>query len=191
MKRLYYLRHGQSQANVDGVYAGWSDSPLTETGRQQAHQAAEVAKRLQIEKIFSSDLSRALETAEIVADALGMQRNEVIKTRKLREGGVGELAGKEDRGIPGTPNENMPGWDHYSQTKNNSMGVEYIGDLRQRLQDFLDELDMYPEETVLLVGHDVAGLTLREVLLRQYDDVFRQPSFPNGRILRLPEGEIV
>ena len=49
---VYVLRHGQSEANRDGVCAGWADSPLTELGIQHAKNAGKMLRGIKFDKIF-------------------------------------------------------------------------------------------------------------------------------------------
>lgn len=72
MTRLLLIRHGQSTANIAGVFAGHLDYPLTELGRQQVELTAEyIASQYTVDKVYASDLSRARETGEIAARKLG------------------------------------------------------------------------------------------------------------------------
>ncbi|MEI6710902.1 MAG: phosphoglycerate mutase family protein [bacterium] len=71
---LYFLRHGQTLANLNGNFAGQKDnSPLTDLGIQQAKDAAKAWKQqnIQLDKIVSSPLIRARKTAEIFAEGIG------------------------------------------------------------------------------------------------------------------------
>lgn len=65
------MRHGETDANVAGVVSGQTDSKLTERGRAQARAARDPARALSISDIVASPLTRALETAEIIAAATG------------------------------------------------------------------------------------------------------------------------
>ena len=69
MKRLYLLRHGQTEFNVKKLVQGRCDSPLTVLGRQQAQAAAEWLKAHGVvpDKVVSSPLGRAMDTASLVA----------------------------------------------------------------------------------------------------------------------------
>lgn len=69
MKRLYLLRHGQTEFNVKKLVQGRCDSPLTDLGRQQAQAAAEWLKAHSVvpDKVVSSPLGRAMDTASLVA----------------------------------------------------------------------------------------------------------------------------
>jgi probable phosphoglycerate mutase len=70
---LYVLRHGQTDWNVQMRLQGSTDIPLNETGRAQAHVAAKILAGEGITKIIASPLSRALETAQIVGAASGLE----------------------------------------------------------------------------------------------------------------------
>ena len=73
--RLYLVRHGESEANVAGVLQGQTHGALTATGRDAAARLGRALASLSVAKrptaIFTSDLRRAVETAEIIAEALG------------------------------------------------------------------------------------------------------------------------
>ena len=91
LTRLIVLRHGETLWNLEGRYQGHLDSPLTELGLKQAHA---LAKRLQAEAfstIYTSDLGRALQTAEIISQATGRK---LIPHEGLRERHLGVFQGK-------------------------------------------------------------------------------------------------
>jgi broad specificity phosphatase PhoE len=88
--RYVIVRHGESEANVQHVFAGQSDSPLTATGRRQAEAVAAALGREPIERVISSDLSRARDTAAAIARRHNLR---VETTDALREWDVGELVG--------------------------------------------------------------------------------------------------
>ncbi|MBQ9085933.1 MAG: histidine phosphatase family protein [Clostridia bacterium] len=83
MTKLILLRHGQSLANADHLFAGHSDFDLSEFGRAQAQMTASyLLKHERIDKIYASDLLRAYHTACPVGDAFGLP---VVKDTGLRE----------------------------------------------------------------------------------------------------------
>lgn len=93
---LLFIRHGQSMANVSGVFAGHLDVPLSELGRKQAEELKEyLLSKYKIDAIYSSDLSRAYETALPIAMALGLS---IQKDSALREidGGKWEGLSQEE-----------------------------------------------------------------------------------------------
>lgn len=93
MARLYYVRHGESEANTSNVFAGGSNnSRLTKRGRLQAAQSARSLPK-DIQYIISSPLSRATETAEIIAAQIGFDAKRIKIDERLREYDVGTAEG--------------------------------------------------------------------------------------------------
>ena len=90
-KRLLLVRHGESIWNAEGRWQGSADPPLSDAGRAQAAQLAELLRDENIDAVVTSDLVRAAETAEIVARALGVPA--VVVEARLRERDVGEISG--------------------------------------------------------------------------------------------------
>ena len=90
MTTLIVARHGETDWNFERRWQGHSDTPLNETGRAQARGLAASLAGRGIEAVYSSDLARARETAEIVAATLGL---EVRLDPRLREVDVGEWSG--------------------------------------------------------------------------------------------------
>ena len=75
MKTIYFVRHGEAQANIDGLLAGAkTDSPLTVKGEAQAHDLAATLASKPVDLIVASPLIRAMKTAEIIAGQLGYQQ---------------------------------------------------------------------------------------------------------------------
>ena len=72
LRRLILLRHGQTDYNIDGRMQGHIDSNLTAEGHDQAAAAAPVLAELAPDRVISSDLRRAVDTAEVVAAACGL-----------------------------------------------------------------------------------------------------------------------
>ncbi len=72
MTTLLLVRHGETDWNADGRLQGQTDRPLSEFGRRQARQLAEELAGEELDAIYASDLARARETAQIVAERLGL-----------------------------------------------------------------------------------------------------------------------
>ena len=93
MTTILLIRHGQSEANLTGVFAGNYDSPLVELGFKQAEKTAEfIAENYKVDKVYASDLIRAFETGKTVANKLGL---EVIPEPGMREIRAGKWEGIE------------------------------------------------------------------------------------------------
>jgi len=84
-------RHGETNDNLEPYrFQGWTDTPLNDTGRRQAHELADRVAGDGIASLWASDLSRARETAEIVGARIGM---ETALDARLREGARGRWEG--------------------------------------------------------------------------------------------------
>ncbi len=90
MTTILLARHGETEWNRSGRYQGWADPPLNDTGRAQARSLAEQLRATPFDAVYSSDLRRARETAEIVAAPHGVP---VATDPGLREVNVGEWSG--------------------------------------------------------------------------------------------------
>ncbi|HEV7701073.1 MAG TPA: histidine phosphatase family protein [Pyrinomonadaceae bacterium] len=88
--RLYFIRHGQSAGNAEGRFGGHGPTPLSPLGVQQAERTARLLVNEGIEAIYSSDLPRAIQTAQPLASSLGLQ---IHATPAFRERHVGVLEG--------------------------------------------------------------------------------------------------
>lgn len=87
-KKIYLVRHGADDETIRG---GWSDHPLTGEGVTQAEKLADfVDWNLPVRQLYSSDLRRAMQTAEPIAQRLGLP---IIPAPEFRETNNGELAG--------------------------------------------------------------------------------------------------
>lgn len=134
---LYIIRHGQSTYNAQHLLAGSTDIPLTDLGRQQAHDAGVKARSLGINMIVSSPLQRAHETANIIADEIGYPKESIITDDRLRERHFGILEGTEwsARSIVDTPD------------------LEPREAVLARAAAMLDYARSYPDNTILFVAH--------------------------------------
>jgi probable phosphoglycerate mutase len=86
MKTIYFVRHGETEANAKGLLAGSRvDSPLTDLGRQQARERATELAHMHVDTMVTSPLLRASETARIIADGIGyegpVEQNELLVER--------------------------------------------------------------------------------------------------------------
>jgi probable phosphoglycerate mutase len=88
---IFLARHGETEWNRIGRWQGKTDIPLSEVGRAQASALADRLRGRTITEVYTSDLSRARETAEIVARALGVPRLSIDP--RLRERGFGCFEG--------------------------------------------------------------------------------------------------
>ena len=163
MARLLIVRHGQSESNATGYLAGHADVGLTDLGRQQAQALARRLADVPIDVAYSSDLSRASETAQIILQGRDIS---LITTQQIREkhSGVFEGLTMEERksrypelyaaSLAKDLDFVPPGGESYRQVSARMAG--FVADIRQRYQD----------ETVLIVGH---GGSLRSAIVTLLD----------------------
>lgn len=168
MTRLYFVRHGQSVLNAQQILAGHIDTPLTETGRGQAKSAGAEARGLAIDCIVSSPLSRARETARIVAGEIDLPIDKIELNHLVAERYYGALQGEP--------------WDGAAHI-DNEPGVEPIDAVLERAREAYAYVQTLPYETVLIASHGTFGLALRAVIAGQstFEDV---DDLPNAQIIR-------
>ncbi len=91
---LILIRHGKSEFNLKKIFSGWLDAPLADQGKEEAHHAAENLRGFHFDMAFTSELSRAQDTLEIVLDDLKQSEIPIIKDKALNERHYGDLQGK-------------------------------------------------------------------------------------------------
>lgn len=94
-RMMVLVRHGQSEWNLKNLFTGWKDPGLTETGIAEAETAARLmAERgMNFDIAFTSALSRAQRTCQIILDGIGQANLETIRDEALNERDYGDLAG--------------------------------------------------------------------------------------------------
>lgn len=93
MSLLVIVRHGQSQWNLENRFTGDVDVPLTETGRNEAHAAGNKIRSIVFDEAFTSLLSRAQETLNIILTDIAQTQVHVTKDSALNERFYGDLQG--------------------------------------------------------------------------------------------------
>jgi broad specificity phosphatase PhoE len=90
LKRIFIFRHGETAWNVEGRFQGHTDIPLNDNGRAQATLLIPKLREAGIQSILTSDLSRARETAQIIAAPLAIP---IFEDERIREAFLGEAQG--------------------------------------------------------------------------------------------------
>ncbi len=93
MKHVVLIRHGESQWNLENRFTGWVDVPLSPKGEQEAREAGEKLRAFRFDQAFTSVLTRAIRTLEIVLDVIGQPGLPVEQNQALNERMYGELQG--------------------------------------------------------------------------------------------------
>jgi broad specificity phosphatase PhoE len=148
MTTLLLVRHGETDWNRVGRWQGGSDTQLNDLGREQARALADQLDG-DIDVVYSSDLARARETAEIVAAKLGL---EVRLDPRLRERGFGGW-----EGLTTTEIEDRFGDAHRRWLAGEGAGAddaETFEDFSARVNHFLADLvRLHPDDEVLVISH--------------------------------------
>ncbi|ANY05420.1 histidine phosphatase family protein [Pseudonocardia sp. HH130630-07] len=160
LSRLTLLRHGQTEYNAGGRMQGHLDTRLTERGRAQAAAAAPLLAGFPFDRIITSDLSRAHDTASAVAGATGLP---LSVDKRLRETHLGDWQGRTVDEIEADEAGAIARW--RSDPRWAPPGGESRVDVVDRSMPVVDELDAQyaddpAERSVLLVAHGgmIAGL---------------------------------
>jgi len=185
---IILIRHGQTVWNEEGRFQGRLNSPLTKKGELQAKENAEKLKK-NIEnfeniKIFSSPLGRARDTAHIICDALGINRDRVIFDDRIIEFNYGIFEGQKK--------EDMMKRQEFRDREANKWSYEiengesYIL-VQDRVKDFLNSIK--DEKKVIIVAHEMVNRTIRGVYCNYNKDITLKLKQPNNVILYLKNGE--
>lgn len=101
MATLVMVRHGQSQANLDNVFTGWSDSPLTPLGIQQGQTVGHELSHdgYLFDDVYTSYMKRSIMTANIILDEIDQMYIPIHKTWRLNERHYGALSGQNKAAV--------------------------------------------------------------------------------------------
>lgn len=161
--KIYVIRHGETDWNAQYKLQGRSDIPLNEKGRALAAETAEALKDVKFDVCFSSPLSRAHETAEII---LGDRPVEIINDERLIEIGFGVCDGMQVRD-PQTREISVKNWDYFLKAPEKyetPENAESMLELCERVKGFVEELvarEDLEDKTILIATH---GAALRGIL---------------------------
>ncbi|HSX43550.1 MAG TPA: histidine phosphatase family protein [Candidatus Saccharimonadales bacterium] len=172
MRHLYLVRHGHTEMNEAGRFSGQTETHLTARGREQAQEAGKQAKALQLDLIVSSPLSRAHDTARIIAEEIGYPEYAIKLDNLLMERHFGSAEGVV-----------------YSREfdMESIADAEKLESLRSRLEQLWNKLQDTPAENILIVGHGSAGRMLRHVVLPHipFHGTSEAHHLPNAEIIQL------
>lgn len=163
---LGLLRHGQTDWNIDLRLQGSSDIPLNETGIKQAQLAADYLLDSHWDLVLASPLSRAHDTAKIVASALGL---EIVIIPELIERSFGVAEGMSHSE-----------WRNLYESHSEIPGLESLEDLRVRSINLLDQLaNVYDGKRILAVSH---GALIRKLMKIVSEDKYPLDSDRLGNV---------
>ena len=162
MQHLILVRHGQSDQHVKNLTGGWSDMHLTALGHQQADATAQCLKALlggQVPQLLSSDLSRARETTEVIAAALGVPPAFHAELREFNNGSAAGLTLDAAKAIELPITYPTVDWIPYK-------GAESWRTMTDRVTGFLEDIQNATADTTIIVSHANAGVAIVHWWLR-------------------------
>lgn len=176
------MRHGYGQHMINGGVVSSIDHDsyhLTDEGRVGVQKSAQNLKGKNITKIFASPLIRTRETANIVAETLGIPKESIVVDERIREYDFGDWDGKPYPEFAEYRDKNVTSYDQ-------KLGETTLLEVKKRVGDFLYELESkYKNETILIVSHGIFFETSAAVLAGannkdSLDVLFKE--FKNNRI---------
>lgn len=157
MRSLLLIRHGQSEHHVQDLTGGWTDTPLTERGRQQAELLAARMPSVLGDlpaRLYCSDLVRAVQTAQIVGRALGLEPILEPGLREINNGVAAGLTREAARALRTPPSEPRLDWSLYP-------GGESWRAFYARVAACMEKLTRDQEAPLILVSH--SGTIIQQV----------------------------
>ncbi|CAG8999357.1 MAG: phosphoglycerate mutase GpmB [Candidatus Celerinatantimonas neptuna] len=177
-KRLYIVRHGQTQFNAEQRLQGQCNSDLTVLGQKQAQAIGRsLAQKVNLNEwpVICSPLGRAVETARWITAELGGSPESIRTDKRLMEFSLGDWEAKAAPEIKAMHPEFAERRDWYLEAPN----AESLQAVKQRLHHWLDDAEI-PEQ-VIVISHALTGSVLRGILTCLPDsDIFLQPRPQDG-----------
>ena len=172
MIQLILIRHGQTQWNREGRWQGQADPSLNEFGRAQAQRAAFELRTAGLDHLYSSDLHRTMETAQIIGAELGMA---VLSDARLREINLGRWQGMLSTDIEAQYPKEFSLW-HTAPLTARPPDGENLVTLAARVLEAISEIaQRHPGQRIGVVAHElpiaVALAHARNVDLAQLRDL--------------------
>jgi broad specificity phosphatase PhoE len=147
VKKIYLIRHGETNANREGVFRGRYDIPLSGNGLEQARALAGYFEEIQVDRVFCSPLQRAAMTAEIAFNGIDVELDELINNLD-----VGEWTGILKADLQKKDPESWNKWIAEPEDLR-FPGGESLNDVSERTKFFLKKLQGEKFETAAVVSH--------------------------------------
>ena len=173
MTSIYLIRHGQTAWNKEEIFRGKTDIPLDETGLRQATVAAKYFEGVRCQAIYSSPLQRAWQTAQKIAETLGL---EVTPLPGITDMSFGTWEGQALKDVQRDDHERYEQWKKAPHKVKLPNG-ETLDEVRDRAMTALGEvIKKHGDETVILVSHRVINKVLLCAILGLDNSHFWQVS---------------
>ncbi|GEL07997.1 histidine phosphatase family protein [Salisediminibacterium halotolerans] len=146
MTTIYFVRHGQSEANKQGIIQGHAEFPLSDLGEKQAELVGNKLADLPLDAVYTSDLQRAFFTAKQIAKHHELAPAAVSY---LREVGLGPLEGKTREQM----RAEFPDMKNESLLTSGIKGTEQIEEITERCRIATESLKNSPGKSIAAVSH--------------------------------------
>jgi len=156
MVRFYIVRHGQTLLNSLDRAQGWADSPLTGAGKQMAADIGQKLKGIDFDAVYTSDMLRAVQTAEMILEAGGKSDVPIEKDARLREWCLGCM-----------------------EAENNAVFVKNVSDWLGGITSFAELNERLSDVAAAIYEHDTTGMaepfqTIEERLKATFVDIVQR-----------------
>lgn len=159
MKKIYFVRHGETDWNKKKILQGKLNSSLTDFGIEQTQKLSQKIATLNIQIIISSPLERAIQTSKILSNGI----IPIVTDNLIEEMGFGELEGKTKEYFSKTyPKEYRNLWNNATQYDPSEFNGETFEELYGRAKQFLIKLKNIDNDKILVVSH---GMMLKMIYL--------------------------
>ncbi len=160
--KYIFIRHGEADSNVEHIISSLTGNEhhLTENGKEQIKEVAKKLKEEKITKIIASPLVRTYESAEMIADEIGYDKEKIEKEDRFMEWQLGDFNGKKVSELKNV-------CESYEDRFTKGCGTgETLSEMKSRIGEALYELEeKYENEVILVVGHEYT-LWLAECVAR-------------------------
>jgi probable phosphoglycerate mutase len=157
MRRVVLLRHGRTAWNAQRRFQGQADPPLDDVGRGQAYAVSALVAALEPDLVVTSDLARAMQTAEIIGETLGQAP---IADARFRERGLGHWEGLTRDDVEREYPDEYADW--LGGRDVSRRGGETREQVAARAQSAFAEVDV---PTLVIVTHSATAMALTNALL--------------------------
>ncbi|MEH7382839.1 histidine phosphatase family protein [Bacillus sp. JJ1533] len=180
--KLYFVRHGETEWNVENRLQGHLDSKLTTNGVNRTLLLAEKLANTRFESVISSPSPRAVHTAKIL---IGNRPLDIKLDERLREINLGNWQGRTLKEIKETDPQRYDCYFHHPELyKPDKMGGESFFDVKKRLEEFLVNVEeTYQTSNLLIVTHGVVIKVLQLICKNKLISAIWEPPFIDGTSL--------
>ncbi len=177
--KFILVRHGETEANIGGIYSGWTDFPLTEKGNLDIQATAEALKRYRdVDIIYSSPLNRTLKTANAISASL---KKNIQIVDSLKEMNFGIFDGKQNKYIEENHPEEWEAWLKDYVNYRIPEGENLI-DVFDRIKELVDRLIEKDKDCIIVTHGGIIQVMITYLLDLGLDKMWHFQCPPAGYV---------